>query len=62
MKVSESSIFGKLAKNNPSDIYVCLSSFWSSPVMKSSILMCRDNLNLTLTTPTNAIGFQSFER
>ena len=48
-----------LQKDDSSDIYFCLSSFCDSFAMKSSMLRCRDNLNLTLPSlnliPNNVI-------
>ena len=40
-----------LWKDDSSDIYFCLSSFCGSSALKSSILRCCDNLNLTLPLP-----------
>ena len=37
-----------LKKVDSSDVYFCLSSFCGSPAMKSSMLRCHDNPNLTL--------------
>ena len=45
----------RLRKDDSSDIYFCLSSFCGTPAMKSSTLMCHDNLNLTLPNPLKKI-------
>ena len=47
-------------KDNVSDIYFCLSSFFSAPAMKNRSLRCLDNLNLTLlcTPPPPALNKQ----
>ena len=49
-------VLESLREEDSNDIYVCLSSICGSPAMKTSILRCRSNLNLTL--PPNCGHYQ----
>ena len=54
-ELSETCILEKLMKRPFQWYILCRSSFCGSPVMKTSILQCRDNLNLTLLLPPRKI-------